>query len=293
MEPACFSFVPPPRLFVHTGRAPRNGAEGLVRSFLRQKDGEAHAQVSTSATTTATCSRYVTLQHQCCCRLPCQPADLGVFPLLTRRAICLCAKTETAEKSGVHMPSVAEENCAGKIENIRHLPAVHPIKSSLLSLYGFVLSFKWPQMIVSSCFSTQCDPTGARVGFKIPLGCEDAVSQWRVLSHLLALSVAGITSPPEGEKTVTAHPVNPPLPQEVGPAEDNGDLASAQPGPKRGPGRGRKAKGRRPGATTAAGKSKGKEEQTGLSTEIQRRVFMGGFFLYFWSQFVEIMSGFW
>lgn len=87
------------------------------------------------------------------------------------------------------------------------------------------------------------------------------MSQWRVLSHLLALLITGKPSHPEEGTTVTVHPVSPSLPQEVGPIEDNGDLASAQPGPKRGPGRGRKAKGRRPGATTAAGKSKGKEEQ--------------------------------
>lgn len=122
-----------------------------------------------------------------------------------------------------------------------------------------------------------------RVGFEIPLGWGDAVSH--VFSRLLALSITGNPSHPEEGTTVTVHPGSPPLPQEVGPMEDNGDLASAQPGPKRVPGRGRKAKGRRPGAGTATGKSKGKEEETGISAEMLPQVFM--FTLYFWSQFVE------
>lgn len=63
-------------------------------------------------------------------------------------------------------------------------------------------------------------------------------------------------------KTVTVHPDDPLLPQEVGPNEDEGDPTSAHLGPKRGQGRGRKAKGRRPGTTAAASKNKGKEEQT-------------------------------
>lgn len=110
-------------LFVHTGRAPGNRAEGLVRSFLCQKDGEAHAQVSTPATTTTTSSRYMTLQHQ----VAVSPVCLGVFLCYTNGSF-LCAKTETPEESGVHVPSVAEENSAGKIENIHHLQAGHPIK---------------------------------------------------------------------------------------------------------------------------------------------------------------------
>lgn len=100
------------------------------------------------------------------------------------------------------------------------------------------------------------------------------------VSHPLSLSITDKPSHPEEGTAVTAHPLSPSLPQEVGPTEDNGNLASAQPGPKRGPGRGRKAKGRRPGATASTGKSKGEEEQTDASTEIQPQVFM--FTLCFW-----------
>ncbi|XP_035522975.1 PR domain zinc finger protein 15 isoform X1 [Morone saxatilis] len=92
------------------------------------------------------------------------------------------AKTESSEKSGAHMPPVAEENNAGNM-----------------------------------------------------------------LSHL-----------DEG-KTVTVLSVDPLLPQEeslVGPDEEEVDPPAAQPGPKRGQGRGRRAKGRRPGATAAASKHK-------------------------------------
>lgn len=55
------------------------------------------------------------------------PAYLGVF-LFYPDGSFLCAKTETSEKSGVHLSSVAEENSAGKIENIHHLQAGRPIK---------------------------------------------------------------------------------------------------------------------------------------------------------------------
>lgn len=67
----------------------------------------------------------------------------------------------------------------------------------------------------------------------------------------------------EEVKTVTVLPVDPLLPQEeslVGLDEEEGDPPAAQPGPKRGQGRGRRAKGRRPGAT--ANKNKGEEEKT-------------------------------
>uniref|UniRef100_A0A8C4EU95 PR/SET domain 15 n=1 Tax=Dicentrarchus labrax TaxID=13489 RepID=A0A8C4EU95_DICLA len=67
-------------------------------------------------------------------------------------------------------------------------------------------------------------------------------------------------------KTVTVLSVDPLLPQEeslVGPDEEEADPPAAQPGPKRGQGRGRRAKGRRPGATAAASKHKGEEQKTG------------------------------
>ncbi|XP_071754459.2 PR domain zinc finger protein 15 [Centroberyx gerrardi] len=59
-------------------------------------------------------------------------------------------------------------------------------------------------------------------------------------------------------KTVTALPVDQLLPQEDGPVtpDDEDGPPMAQPAPKRGPGRGRRAKGRRLGATAAARKNK-------------------------------------
>lgn len=70
----------------------------------------------------------------------------------------------------------------------------------------------------------------------------------------------------DGVKTATVLPVDPLLPQDeslVGPDEEDGDPPAAPPGPKRGPGRGRRAKGRRPGAAAAAAsRNKGEEEIT-------------------------------
>lgn len=78
-------------------------------------------------------------------------------------------------------------------------------------------------------------------------------------------------------KTVSALPDDPLLPQEetlVRPEEEEeeeGSPPAAQLGPKRGPGRGRRAKGRRPGATAAA-KNKGENEQVRVnSLEISRK----------------------
>ncbi|KAM3601262.1 uncharacterized protein V6R79_009879 [Siganus canaliculatus] len=72
----------------------------------------------------------------------------------------------------------------------------------------------------------------------------------------------------EEGKVVTALPVEPLLPQEVDldEEEDEGDPPAAPPGPKRGHGRGRRAKGRRPGAAAAASKSK-EEKPSAQSSE--------------------------
>ncbi|XP_030292763.1 PR domain zinc finger protein 15 isoform X1 [Sparus aurata] len=107
---------------------------------------------------------------------PPPPSDVG---LMCSDVTSSSAQTETSEKSGVHMPPVAEENSAGNM-----------------------------------------------------------------LSHL-----------DEG-KTVAELPVDPLLPQEVGPDEDEGDPPAAQPVPKRAQGRGRRAKGRRPGAAAATSRNK-------------------------------------
>lgn len=68
-------------------------------------------------------------------------------------------------------------------------------------------------------------------------------------------------------KTITVPPVNLLQPQEespVGPAEEEGEPPPAAPaGPRRGHGRGRRVKGRRPGAAAAAAaasKNKGERE---------------------------------
>lgn len=88
------------------------------------------------------------------------------------------------------------------------------------------------------------------------------MSWLHALSPLLPLLIPGnMLSPLNEGKPVTAHPVNPLLPQEVGPDLDEGNPTSVQPGPKRGQGRGRKAKGRRPVATATASKNKGEEEE--------------------------------
>lgn len=70
-------------------------------------------------------------------------------------------------------------------------------------------------------------------------------------------------------KTVTVLPEEPLLPQEeslVGPDEEEGSSPAAQPSPKRGPSRGRRAKGRRPSASAAAGKNRGEGREAGLSS---------------------------
>lgn len=63
-------------------------------------------------------------------------------------------------------------------------------------------------------------------------------------------------------KTVTGLPVDPLLPQQeslVGPDEEESSLPAAQLGPKTVQGRGRRAKGRRLGATASAGKNRGEK----------------------------------
>lgn len=88
------------------------------------------------------------------------------------------------------------------------------------------------------------------------------MSWLHALSPLLPLLITGnMLCPLDDGKTVTVHPVDPLLPQEVGPDLDEGEPTSVQTGHKRGQGRGRKAKGRRPGATAAASKNKGEEEE--------------------------------
>lgn len=74
-------------------------------------------------------------------------------------------------------------------------------------------------------------------------------------------------------KTVTELPVDSLLPQEeslVGPDEDT--PPAAKPAPKRGQGRGRRAKGRRPGATAATGKNKGEKNLTDMNNKISMSV---------------------
>lgn len=83
------------------------------------------------------------------------------------------------------------------------------------------------------------------------------------LCPLLALLNTGkMLSNLDNGDTVTVLQVDPILPLEVSPNEDEVPPTSAQPGPKRGHGRGRRTKGRRSGATTASNKSKGKERLT-------------------------------
>uniref|UniRef100_A0A3Q3W0Q4 Uncharacterized protein n=1 Tax=Mola mola TaxID=94237 RepID=A0A3Q3W0Q4_MOLML len=74
----------------------------------------------------------------------------------------------------------------------------------------------------------------------------------------------------DGGKTVTVYPVDPLLLQDRGPSEDEGDPTLAQLGPKRGHSRGRKAKGRRPGATAALSKNKGEDEQKQMKPSFER-----------------------
>ena len=64
-------------------------------------------------------------------------------------------------------------------------------------------------------------------------------------------------------KTVSELPVDPLLPQEeslVSPDEEEGGPPAAQSGLKRAQGRGRRVKGRRPGATATTSKNKGKNK---------------------------------
>lgn len=65
-------------------------------------------------------------------------------------------------------------------------------------------------------------------------------------------------------KTVTVLPAEQLLPQGeclVGPDEEEGSSPAAQPSPKRGHSRGRRAKGRRPGAAAAASKNRGEKTE--------------------------------
>lgn len=89
---------------------------------------------------------------------------------------------------------------------------------------------------------------------------------------LLPLLITGnMLSPLDDGKMGTVHPVNPLLPQEVGPDLDEGDPTSVQPSHRRGQGRGKKAHGRRPGAIAAASKSKGEEEEQIVRREKKRK----------------------
>lgn len=60
-------------------------------------------------------------------------------------------------------------------------------------------------------------------------------------------------------KTVTGLPVDPQQESLVGPDEEESSLPAVQPGPKTGQSRGRRAKGRRLGATATPGKNKGEK----------------------------------
>lgn len=65
-------------------------------------------------------------------------------------------------------------------------------------------------------------------------------------------------------KTVTVLPAEQLLPQGeclVGPDEEEGSSPAAQPSPKRGHSRGRRAKGRRPSAAAAASKNRGEKKE--------------------------------
>lgn len=65
-------------------------------------------------------------------------------------------------------------------------------------------------------------------------------------------------------KTVTVLPADQLLPQGeclVGPDEEEGSSPAAQPSPKRGHSRGRRAKGRRPSAAAAASKNRGEKKE--------------------------------
>ncbi|XP_044077391.1 PR domain zinc finger protein 15 isoform X2 [Siniperca chuatsi] len=100
-----------------------------------------------------------------------------------------------------------------------------------------------PADVMSSSAKTE---TSAKTGAHVPPVAEEN-NAGNMLSHL------------DEVKTVTVLPVDPLLPQEeslVGPGEEEGDPPAARPGPKRGQGRGRRAKGRRPGATATASKNK-------------------------------------
>nr|XP_046267275.1 PR domain zinc finger protein 15 isoform X2 [Scatophagus argus] len=100
-----------------------------------------------------------------------------------------------------------------------------------------------PAADVTSSFAKM--ETSERTGAHAPPVAEEK-STGNMLSHL------------DDGKTVTVLPADPLLPQEVGPPdeeEEEGDPSAAQAGPKRGQGRGRRAKGRRAGATAAASKN--------------------------------------
>uniref|UniRef100_A0A671VG49 PR/SET domain 15 n=1 Tax=Sparus aurata TaxID=8175 RepID=A0A671VG49_SPAAU len=78
------------------------------------------------------------------------------------------------------------------------------------------------------------------------------------------------TVPPEKSEEMPCHaelPVDPLLPQEVGPDEDEGDPPAAQPVPKRAQGRGRRAKGRRPGAAAATNLKPSTESAESVASE--------------------------
>lgn len=116
------------------------------------------------------------------------------------------------------------------------------------------------------CFQASC----LWLGWKLGLGWVGVrffnASQHlpaNTLCPLLALLNTGkMLSNLDNGDTVTVLQVDPILPLEVSPNEDEVDPTSAQPGPKRGHGRGRRTKGRRSGATAASNKSKGKERLT-------------------------------
>lgn len=81
------------------------------------------------------------------------------------------------------------------------------------------------------------------------------------LCPLFAVLIAGtMLSCLDNSNTVPVLQVDPILPLEVNANEEGGgDPPSVQPEPRRGHGRGRKAKGRRPGASAAANNGKGEE----------------------------------
>lgn len=117
------------------GCAPRNRAEGLVWSFLRQEDGEAHAEASTSAASVS--DRCVTLKPRCFSMLPWKQGGLAYsFSLLFSDVTSSSAKTEEASEKGAQIPSVAEESGAGKFalhseSNKNQSKTVYPFKISL------------------------------------------------------------------------------------------------------------------------------------------------------------------